>query len=312
MARTRTGHIINGWLVLDKPAGMNSAAAVYNVKRLFNARKVGHAGTLDPLATGILPLALGEATKTISFAMQSKKAYRFTIHWGVETSTDDSEGKIIQRSDFFPSYQNIALRLPQFIGAIMQIPPQFSAIKVAGDRAYNLARVGKKPHLMAREIFIEQLQIVEIPNNQEAVFEIVCGKGTYIRAIARDLGRSLGCFGHVKSLRRIRVGPFVEEDAWTLDDLECSAKNYKDSVNISKLSKSIMLPVETILKGLPRFELPSILAERIARGQCVVVSNCNNQTLNGRAYATSKGKLLAIVDFTNGELRPKRVFNSLL
>ena len=217
MARTKKGNPVHGWVVLDKPAGMTSTQAVGAIKRLFEAQKAGHAGTLDPLATGILPIALGEATKTVPFAVDGEKAYRFTVRFGAETDTDDAEGEVVRTSDALPARPAIEALLPRFTGEIMQVPPQFSAIKVDGDRAYDLARDGEEVVLEPREVMIEDLYLIDMPDAATAVFEARCGKGTYVRALARDMGRALGCFGHVIELRRTRVGSFDEAASVTLE-----------------------------------------------------------------------------------------------
>ncbi len=217
MARRKKGQPINGWLILDKPLGLTSTQALARVKRLFDAQKAGHAGTLDPLATGVLPIAFGEATKTVSFAVDGEKSYAFAVRWGAETTTDDAEGEVTQRSDKRPGEGEILALLPQFTGEIMQVPPQFSAVKIDGDRAYDLARDGEQVVLHARPVQIAALRLIDMPNADTAVFEADCGKGTYVRAIARDMGRALGCYGHVIELRRTRVGPFEEGDAWSIE-----------------------------------------------------------------------------------------------
>ena len=203
-ARTSTRKDVHGWVVLDKPSGMNSTHAVSRLKRIFNAKKAGHAGTLDPLATGILPIAFGEATKTVPFVQDGEKAYRFTVRWGTETDTDDADGRIAAQSDLRPAAAEILALLPGFIGTILQLPPSYSAIKINGERAYDLARDGEAPVLTPRPVTIHALDLLSA-GPDEAVFEARCGKGTYVRAIARDLGRSLGCYGHVSALRRTRV-----------------------------------------------------------------------------------------------------------
>ncbi len=220
MARRKKGNRVNGWLILDKPLEMTSTQAVGKIRWLYQAQKAGHAGTLDPLATGILPIALGEATKTVSFAVDGQKAYRFTVRWGVETTTDDTEGAAVRTSEYRPALGEIEALLPQFAGEIMQTPPAFSAIKIDGQRAYDLAREGEDVILEPRPVFIDLLRIVDTPDEATTVFEAECGKGTYVRAIARDLGRKLGCFGHVISLRRTRVGPFDDASSITLAQLE--------------------------------------------------------------------------------------------
>ena len=220
MARKKKGRPVHGWLVLDKPLNMTSTSAVGRTKRLLSAQKAGHAGTLDPLATGILPLAFGEATKTVSYAMDGEKAYQFTVRWGGETETDDTEGEITQQSDKRPTREEIEACLENFRGTIEQVPPRFSAIKLDGNRAYDLARDGEEVELEAREVEIKQLELIEIVDDSTAVFSATCGKGTYVRALARDFGRELGCFGHVIALRRTKVGPFDESTAWSMEQLE--------------------------------------------------------------------------------------------
>jgi tRNA pseudouridine55 synthase len=210
MSRRKKGNAVHGSLVLDKPPNMTSTQAEGAVRRAFNAQKAGHSGTLDPLATGILPIALGEATKTVSFAVAGEKAYRFTVRWGAETDTDDAEGTIVQTSDKRPSRDDIEALLPRFRGQIMQVPPAYSAIKVDGARAYDLSRGGEIVVLEARPVVIEDLVHVEMPDAETSVFEARCGKGTYVRSLARDIGRAIGCYGHVIALRRTRVGPFDE------------------------------------------------------------------------------------------------------
>jgi tRNA pseudouridine55 synthase len=201
---------IHGWVVLDKPIGMTSTHAVSVVKRLFSAKRVGHAGTLDPLASGALPIALGEATKTVPFVMDGRKLYRFTVRWGEERDTDDAEGRVVARSNQRPSADAIRALLPSFTGCIQQVPPRYSAIKIEGERAYDLARDGEMVELAARPIEIGRLELVNIPDPDHAVLETECGKGTYVRSLARDLGRVLGCFGHISALRRAAVGSFGE------------------------------------------------------------------------------------------------------
>jgi tRNA pseudouridine55 synthase len=308
MPRRKKGRPVHGWLILDKPLEMTSTAAVGKVKRLLDAQKAGHAGTLDPLATGVLPLALGEATKTVAFAMDGEKAYRFTVRWGRETTTDDAEGDVIRTSDQRPTRDQIEAELPAFRGPIQQVPPRFSAIKVDGNRAYDLARDGEEVELEAREVIIEELELVDLPDQDTAVFEAICGKGTYVRAIARDLGRKLGCFGHVINLRRTQVGPFCEEDAWSLEELRELAQAAGEDAGAGG-PETALLPVEAALDGLPQFALTSSDASRIARGQGVLLRGRDAPITSGQAYATCKGRLLALVEIEKGELRPTRVFN---
>ncbi|MBO6509850.1 MAG: tRNA pseudouridine(55) synthase TruB, partial [Roseibium sp.] len=206
----RKKNTINGWLVLDKPYGITSNEALGKIKRIFSPQKVGHAGTLDPRASGLLPVAFGEATKTVPFVMDGRKVYRFEVTWGAETSTDDTEGEVVATSDIRPQHDKIRAVLGEFVGTIMQVPPKFSAIKVGGERAYNLARDGEEVELEARPIDVHRLDLVDCPDQDRAVFEAECGKGTYVRALARDLGQRLGTRGHVTELRRLLVGPFGE------------------------------------------------------------------------------------------------------
>ncbi len=220
MARRKKGNPVHGWVVLDKPIGMTSTQAVGAVRRLFEAQKAGHAGTLDPLATGILPIALGEATKTVPFAVDGEKAYRFTVRFGAETDTDDAEGKVVRTSDVLPSFADIQSVLANFIGEISQVPPAFSAIKVDGNRAYDLARAGEVVVLEPRWIVVDELRLIDMPDSATAVLEADCGKGTYVRALARDMGRMLGSAAHVIALRRTRVGGFDEQTAVQLGNLQ--------------------------------------------------------------------------------------------
>src|SRR5438132_5250156 len=215
---------VHGWLVLDKPVGMTSTHAVSVVKRAFQARRAGHAGTLDPLASGCLPIALGEATKTVPFVMDGRKTYRFTVRWGEERDTDDAEGRVVEVSPARPNAADIRALLPRFTGTIAQVPPRFSAVKIDGERAYDLAREGEVVELEARPVEIHRLELVETPDQDHAVLAAECGKGTYVRALARDMGRLLGCFGHVAALRRTAVGPFTEDVAVGLDALPAAGQ----------------------------------------------------------------------------------------
>ncbi|WPP03423.1 tRNA pseudouridine(55) synthase TruB [Methylocella tundrae] len=287
---------IDGWVILDKPVGMTSTHAVSRLKRIFNAKKAGHAGTLDPLASGILPVAFGEATKTVPFVQDGEKAYRFTVRFGAETDTDDSDGKIVAQSELRPERAEILARLPQFIGTIEQTPPAFSAIKINGERAYDLARDGETPQLVARPVTIHALDLVSA-DEDEAVFEARCGKGTYVRAIARDLGRLLGCFGHVTALRRTRVGPFTEADAIALSDLEESG-----------VEAQAMRRVEAGLMELPRVIVDRDAAAKLRRGQSILLRGAD-APMDGSAYAACGGVVIAVGAVEKGELVPGRVFN---
>jgi tRNA pseudouridine55 synthase len=304
MAR-RKGNEINGWLILDKPQGLTSNQALGRLKRLFHPKKVGHAGTLDPLATGVLPIAFGEATKTVAHVVDCEKSYDFTIRWGVETDTDDAEGKPVKTSGARPSREAIEAALPQFIGDIMQTPPSYSAIKVDGERAYDLARDGEAVVLEARPVSIYELEIVEMPSPDLTRLVCDCGKGTYVRSIARDLGRTLGCFGHIAALRRTSVGPFSEENAISLETLE-SLSNKEDGQDALL---SAIKPVETALDGIPALAISGDDAARLKRGQSFLVRGGNAPILNGPVYATSRGVLIAIGEVERGEFHPIRVFN---
>ncbi|MEQ1866281.1 MAG: tRNA pseudouridine(55) synthase TruB, partial [Micropepsaceae bacterium] len=238
MARTK-GDAVHGWLILDKPLGLTSTKALAIARRLLNANKAGHAGTLDPLANGVLPLAFGEATKTVPYLVEARKTYRFTVRWGEETTTDDAEGPVTRVSAVRPSMEQILAGLPAFVGQIMQTPPAFSAVKVAGERAYDLAREGETVVLEPRVAHIHRLEVVEFGDGDHCSFEMVCGKGTYVRAFARDLGRALGCFGHVRALTRLGVGPFRLKAAISLEQLEESAKG--------GAAKRLLMPLATAL-----------------------------------------------------------------
>ena len=303
MTRRKKGKPVHGWVVLDKPAGMTSTQAVSAVKRLYDAQKAGHAGTLDPLATGILPIALGEATKTVPFAVDGEKAYRFTVRFGAETDTDDAEGTVVRTSDALPARAAIEALLPRFTGEISQVPPQFSAIKVDGNRAYDLARSGEAVVLEPRAVLIEDLRLVETPDAATAVFEARCGKGTYVRALARDMGRALSCFAHVIALRRTRVGPFEEAGAVGLEALRSAAQAGGDAL------LAHLLPVEAPLEALPGLSVGTNDAASLARGQAVLVRGRDAPIMAGAAWAHFKGRILALGELEKGAFRPTRVFN---
>jgi len=303
MARRKKGRAINGWLVLDKPAGMTSTQAVGAVRRLFDARKAGHAGTLDPLATGVLPIALGEATKTVPYAVDGTKHYRFTVRWGAGTDTDDAEGRITATSELRPPREAVEALLPRFTGSILQTPPAFSAIKVDGNRAYDLARAGEVVELEARLVQIDSLDLRDMPDADTAVFEARCGKGTYVRALARDMGSELECLGHLIALRRTRVAPFEEAQAVRLSDLEAAAEEGEDALH------ALLLPIEAALQDLAAISVGQNDAARLLRGQAVLIRGRDAPTTAGPTYATCKGQLIAVGQIEKGELRPVRVFN---
>ena len=297
---------VHGWVVLDKPIGMTSTHAVAVVKRLFSAKRAGHAGTLDPLASGGLPIAIGEATKTVPFVMDGRKRYRFTVTWGEERDTDDTEGRVVKSSGVRPTAEAIRALLPRFTGLIEQIPPQYSAIKIQGERAYDLARDGETVELKPRPVEIHELTLTEQPDNDRSVFEAECGKGTYVRALARDMGRILGCFGHISALRRTLVGPFDENDMIPLEQLEALCD--RAASGEGSLADAL-LPVETALDDIPALAVTRADAARLHRGQAVLLRGRDAPNCSGTVYVTVAGRLLALAEIGNGELIPKRVFN---
>lgn len=304
MARRRKGLPVNGWLIFDKPQGMTSTQAVTRVKRLYDAAKAGHAGTLDPLATGVLPIALGEATKTVPFVVEGSKEYLFTVRFGAETDTDDAEGKVVASSDKRPTRAEIEARLHDFTGEIEQVPPRYSALKIDGARAYELARDDEEFELAPRRVSVKSLTLTDTPDQDHCVLEAHCGKGTYVRALARDLGRALGVLGHVEALRRTRVGPFSQERAITLAALEALAESGGHDGLIGALK-----PVETALCDIPALALSGSDADRLRRGQPVLLRGRDAPIFDGMVYAMSRGALVAVGEVSRGELRPKRIFN---
>jgi tRNA pseudouridine55 synthase len=303
MARQRKGLPVHGWLIFDKPQGMTSTQAVSRVKRLYQAAKAGHAGTLDPLATGVLPIALGEATKTVPFVVDGSKEYRFTVRFGAETDTDDAEGKVIARSDLRPSRADIEAKLADFTGEIEQVPPRYSALKVDGARAYDLARDEEDFELLPRRVSIDRLSLIDHPDEDHAVLEARCGKGTYVRALARDLGRALATYGHVAALRRTRVGAFGEEQAVTLDKLENLSESGRETL------LEALLPVEAGLGDLPALAVSASDAGRLRQGRAVILRGRDAPILTGTLYATSRGALVALCEMEQGQLKPRRIFN---
>lgn len=294
---------VHGWLILDKPIGKTSTTAVAILKRLSRAKKVGHAGTLDPLASGVLPIAFGEATKTVSFAMDGRKVYRFKVRWGVETNTDDSEGKTVLASEARPSPESICAVLEKFTGTIEQTPPHFSALKVDGERAYDLAREGEAVLLAPRAIEIHRLALVETPDKDHAVFEAECGKGTYVRALARDMGRALGCLGHVCELRRTQVGPFMERDSVTIEEVERLAQSGPDDLSAA------LLPVEASLSDVPAVSVSRADADRLALGQAVLLRGRDAPVMGGIVSVSAQGSLIALAEIDQGSLHPRRIFH---
>jgi tRNA pseudouridine55 synthase len=297
---------IHGWVVLDKPVGMTSTQAVGAIKRLFSCKRAGHAGTLDPLASGCLPIALGEATKTVPFVMDGRKLYRFTVRWGQERDTDDADGRVTASSEARPQRGEIEAHLPAFTGTISQVPPRFSAIKVEGERAYDLARDGEAVELAARPVEIHRLQLVNVPDPDRAEFEAECGKGTYVRALARDLGRALGCYGHIAALRRVAVGPFGEDDLISLERLTLLC--HRAAAGEGSLADALM-PVETALDDIPALAVSRADAARLQRGQAVLLRGRDAPIFRGTVYVTASGRLVALAEVDRGEIVPKRVFN---
>ncbi|GAB6052294.1 tRNA pseudouridine(55) synthase TruB [Magnetospira thiophila] len=307
MGRKRRGEPIHGWLIIDKPLGMTSNAVVGQVRRLTNAAKVGHGGTLDPLASGVLPLALGEATKTVSYVMDGTKIYHFTIRWGIERSTDDAEGEITRTSDKRPTEAEIHQALKGFIGTIAQVPPKFSAVKVEGQRAYALARADKEVELSSRPVRIDRFQLLEMIDDDHAAFEVESGKGAYMRSLARDLALAVGTVGHVARLRRISVGAFTEETAISLDKLA--------ELGHSAALEDYLLAVETALDDIPALALTEPEARRLRNGQPVSLlavarrSPQTSFTQGAMVCAMAEGKPVALARIEGGEVRPVRVLN---
>ncbi len=320
--RRKKGRPISGWLCIDKPEGMTSTAAVAFVKRVTQAQKVGHGGTLDPLATGVLPIAMGEATKTVAFVMDGEKQYRFTMRLGAATNTDDSEGEIIETSDARPNDGEIEAALSDYIGSIQQVPPSFAAVKVAGERAYDIARRGETVELEARTVEVRDLVIVERPDDDHIVLDLDPKIGTYVRAIARDLGRQLGCLGHVTALRRTKVGAFEAEHAVSPETLE---RLIRDDA-----FPQVLRPLKDALSGLPSLALTEPQAERLRAGQSIRVAPHmvkGPSLVNGPGVATgsgvqgdsededttiramASGDVIALARLSGEELSPVRVFN---
>ncbi|RYH06419.1 tRNA pseudouridine(55) synthase TruB [Tropicimonas sp. IMCC6043] len=301
MARRRKGRDISGWVIVDKPAGPSSTAVVGKVRWAFDARKAGHAGTLDPAATGLLAIALGEATKTVPYVTDALKAYRFTIRLGAATNTDDAEGDIIATSPLRPTDAEIRAALPRFVGDILQVPPKFSAVKIDGERAYALARDDEAFEIAARPLYVDSLDLVERPDPDTAVLEMVCGKGGYVRSVARDLGAALGCHAHVTSLRRIWSGPFDTEGALTLEALEAMARTPELDAHLR--------PLQDGLLDLPMLPCTPEGAARMRNGNPGMVLAAPDIDYGDIAWASYQGTPVAIGTYRSGELHPARVFN---
>jgi len=309
MARKRRGQLIHGWIPIDKPSGLTSAQATSKVRRILDAAKAGHGGTLDPMATGVLPIALGEATKTVSYVMNGKKGYRFTISWGEERTTDDLEGKITTISCNRPTKQNILEVLPEFIGRIEQVPPDYSAIKLDGKRAYNLARAGKEILISKRVVVVDEFSLLGTTDKDNATFEVVCGKGTYIRSLARDIARRLNTVGHVSQLRRTQCGPFSEIDSISLETLQTLVHSAPPS--------AYLLDVEAALDDIPALTLNETQADHLRHGRPVRVQDSGGRysletgsLVEGEVLcAMAGGQPVALARLTDGEIRAVRVLN---
>ena len=307
--RKKKGRPVSGWLILDKPVGMGSTEAVSKVKWLFQAEKAGHAGTLDPLASGMLPIALGEATQTVPYVQDGSKVYRFTVAWGEERATDDLEGGVTKHSDSRPTEAEILALMPKYTGVIMQTPPQFSAIKIAGERAYDLAREGETVDIPAREVEIGRFDLIERDENS-AVFEIECGKGTYVRSLASDMGRDLDCYGHIATLRRTEVDPFTADDFVTVVELEAASPRPKGEAEGMDFSAVDALLVDTgaALECLPQVTVNDDAAHRIRLGNPVIIRGRDAPIEAEEACAMARGRLVAIGAIEAGMFKPKRVF----
>ncbi len=316
----KKGRPVSGWVILDKPVGMGSTEAVSKIKWLFHADKAGHAGTLDPLASGMLPIALGEATKTVPYVQDGAKIYRFSVAWGEERSTDDLEGPVTKASEKRPSEAEIRAIMPNYTGVIMQTPPQFSAIKIAGERAYDLAREGETVDIPAREVEIGRLDLIDMTADGKTVFEIECGKGTYVRSLARDMGRDLGCYGHIAELRRTEVDPFTPEDLVPLDALIAAApqreeaepgaepKPFVSSKERFAAIDSFIVDTGAALDCLPQVTITDDAAQKLRLGNPIILRGRDAPLQADEACATVRGKLVAIGAIEAGMFKPKRVF----
>ena len=313
MGRRKKGNPVHGWVILDKPAGMTSTQAVGAVRRIFDAQKAGHAGTLDPMATGILAIALGEATKTVPYVQDAEKEYRFTASWGESRDTDDAQGKPTGSSPVRPSREAILAMLPRFIGALTQVPPAYSAIKVGGERAYDLARDGEVVELEPRIVQVHSARLVEMPGPDQAVFEIRCGKGTYVRSWVRDLALSLGTLGHVSALRRARIGALAEKDAVPLETLTPFMH--------SPAAFAYLRPISTALDGIPALAVTGPDTVRLRSGNSLLLRApmfarlkelfSGADEFQGLTVFLSEadGSPVALAEIADGALRPFRVFN---
>lgn len=299
MAKKRKGNPVNGWVILDKPAGLGSTTAVSIVKRIFNAQKAGHAGTLDPAASGVLPIALGEATKTIPYVTDGEKTYAFTVRFGQATDTDDAEGQVIRTTDRIPSADEIRAVLPLFSGEIDQVPPKYSAVHINGQRAYDLARENKEVTLSARRIRIDDLQMLHFFKDGTAEFQVRCSKGTYVRSLARDMAEKLGSLGHVTALRRLKCAKFSDQNAFSLE--------YLRSIEHSSNWTGVLLPVETVLDDIPALAVTQAQAFKLSNGNFLPVSDFGFVPDADVFQAKSDNRLIALVRVQDGMIRPVRL-----
>ena len=298
--RKKKGRPISGWVILDKPVGIGSTQCVSKIKWLFQAAKAGHAGTLDPLASGMLPLALGEATRTVPFIMDGQKTYRFTANWGVETNTDDLAGEVVKESDERPTKEQILALLPKYTGEVEQVPPQFSAVKIDGERAYKRARDGEEMDIKSRCVEIETLELIN-QSKDTATFEVLCGKGTYVRSLARDMGRDLKCYGHISELRRTSVAPFLEGDMIPLEKLVEMEGEFE------KLD-SELFTTGTALDDILEVPVTKEQVHRLRLGNSIVLRGRDAIAHADEAFASSGDELIAIGVIDKGQFKPKRVF----
>ncbi|WP_208540707.1 MULTISPECIES: tRNA pseudouridine(55) synthase TruB [Bartonella] len=315
--RKKKGRSISGWVILDKPKGMRSTEAVSQIKWLFNAQKAGHAGTLDPLACGMLPIALGEATKTIPYVMEGIKTYHFHVAWGEERSTDDLEGEVIKTATQRPTQEDILALLPKYTGVILQTPPKFSAIKIAGNRAYDLARAGEIVEIPPREVKIESLKLTGTTTQGHSIFEITCGKGTYVRSLARDMGRDLGCYGYIADLRRVAVAPFNENDLIPWSKLEAAVthkdekrENYAFPKRDFSILDELLTETKAALVHLPHYPINENQVQHLSTGNPVLLRNQNTSVDESDVCIIYKDQLLAIGTIEKNQFKPKRIFTN--
>ena len=298
-----------GWIILDKPVGISSAKAVHVVKKFFNVKKAGHAGTLDPLASGVLPIALDDATKTIPYLVDTKKKYKFTIAWGEKTETDDSEGKVLETSDVRPNYDDIENTLKLFLGNIIQTPPRYSAIKINGKRAYSLARENIEFEVPERSVEVFSLRLLKKLNKNFADLEVFCGKGTYVRSLARDIAETLGTFGHIKALERLEVGPFELKNAFPLETFS----NLVHSPPAGSVGKQFLLPLDSVLDDIPALAVSEKEAKMFCHGQAVFKEISSDLIPQGSNVLIKYGlKSIGIAVFLESKLKPKKVFSSII